>query len=198
MLETAKLLMGHGESHGGISAGESSACSQRHDGCRVLAPAGRRSSRSTSCHTPPPTSDHVPFPWTYRDAPFCWLIAGALIALIAASILAFLPSLWNGQGSPPAPAGRANLQAPIPGIPIDGYLIAAQQRGNRSVLVTVDPSTGDTVQLLPELTNVLDIRVGVKNAEPQSLIMPAFSPARHALAYIGVNAMGHAASGWPL
>ncbi len=194
-LETAALLMGHDESHGGISAGESSACessacSQRHDDCRVLAPADRCSSQSASRHTPPPTADHVPFPWTYRDAPFCWLIAGALIALIAASILAFLPSLWNGQGSPPAPAGRASPQAPIPGIPIDGYPIAVQRRGNRSVLVTVDPSTGDAVQLLPALTNVLDIGAGVENAEPQSLIMPAYSPARHALAYIGVDANG--------
>ena len=58
------------------------------------------------------------------------------------------------------------------------------------MLVTVDPSTGDTVQLLPALTNVLDIRVAAENAEPQSLIMPAYSPARHALAYIGVDTNG--------
>jgi transcriptional regulator with XRE-family HTH domain len=124
--------------------------------------------------------------WTARiSRPTCWIcrIVLATVVLLLGSylVLTLNPLALHG----PSLASLAQFDGAI-----EGYLIAVEKRGNQDVLVALDPRTGLTHQLAPQIPPLIDGNSSASSSEYDSLIAPAYSPTRHLLAYIAISADG--------
>jgi len=117
----------------------------------------------------------------------CWAVLAAVTGLFATYLLLTLT---------PFAAHGLSLTSltPFDGA-IEGYLIAVEKRGNQDVLVALDPRTGITHQLAPQSPPLIEGNSSVPASEDESLIAPAYSSARHMLAYIAISDDG-ATSVW--
>lgn len=124
-----------------------------------------------------------------RRLPVIRLPVWAAIAIAVLALVVLLPvaAVATGVGIPllgrgGAPAGTAP-ERPV----IGGWFVGVEQRGNSSVLVTIDPRTESRQQLLPiEGATVQIFGRAAALLASQSLIMPAYSPVARTLAMIAL------------